>query len=60
MIPANPSASYFEGGIVITSILWTVDAGMLLKMVFRSLANIPDGFPFRKILKSGLPFNNRF
>ncbi|MNY30029.1 hypothetical protein D3C86_1641100 [compost metagenome] len=57
MIPANPSPSYFEGGMVITSIFSIVEAGILFSMAVRFPSTLAEGLPLIRTLKLELPFS---
>ena len=54
-MPAAPSASYFAPGLVITSMLFTTLAGMLLKIIDGLLENITLGIPSTYTLKDDEP-----
>ena len=53
--PAAPSASYFAPGLVITSILFTAVAGMLLNTIAGLLENITLGTPSTYTLNDDEP-----
>ena len=56
MIPANPSASYLDGGVVITSILSIVDAGILYNTAFKLFSGC-GWFAVNEHLEAGIAFH---
>ena len=51
IIPPIPSASYFAGGLVITSIDLIALAGIALIASLKFFTSIPEDFPFTSTLK---------
>ena len=54
--PAEPSASNFAPGFVITSMFFTIEAGIARKICDGLLLNITFGLPFTYTLNELLPF----
>ncbi len=60
MIPADPSASYLDEGLVITSTLSMSCAGRLLNPSASLIPTNPDGWPLIKIRTPSLPLRDTF